>query len=210
MIKVRRSPKPAVLVKNAAGWTRKLLAATTKEEKNKAAGKYQHEQIKAALVEMFHGKCAYCESKITHIDYGHIEHFKPKSNTAYRVLAFEWTNLVLACGVCNGAEHKGTKFPLAAEGGPFVNPCDDEPNDHFDFVYDPKAKLATVIGTTPRGATTEKLIGLNRHDLRQYRSELVKKLLCVKMHAQTDPYAAEIMQQAKLDSAEYAAFARNL
>jgi len=210
MIKVQRSTKPAVLEKNAAEWTRKLLTATTKEEKSRAEGKYRHEKIKDALVNMFHGKCAYCESKITHVDYGHIEHFKPKSFTAYRTLTFEWTNLLLACAVCNGTEYKGTKFPLAAEGGPFVNPCDDEPNDHFDFVYDQTAKLATVVGKTVRGVTTEKLIGLNRHDLRSLRTKWVQSLLCLKSYAQTDPEAAEILQQAQLDDAEYVAFARKL
>lgn len=210
MIKIQRSPKPAVLVKNTAEWTRKLLAATTKEEKSRAEGKYRHEKIKDALVNMFHGKCAFCESKITHVDYGHIEHFKPKSLPAYRALAFEWTNLLLACAVCNGAEHKGVKFPLAADGGPFVNPCDDEPNDHFDFIYDQIAKLATVVGKTTRGKTTEKLIGLNRYDLREHRTRQVQMLLCLKNYALADPEAAEILRQAKLDEAEYAAFARNL
>lgn len=210
MIKVQRSPKPTVLEKNTAEWTRKLLAATSTKDKNRAENKYRHKQIKDALVILFHGKCAYCESKITHIDYGHIEHFKPKSHNAYRSLTFEWTNLLLACGVCNGAEHKGTKFPSTAEGGPFINPCDDEPNDHFDFVYDTVAKLATVVGKTTRGTSTETLIGLNRYNLREQRSKQVQRLLFIKMHAQTDPEAAEIFRQAKLDSAEYAAFARSL
>lgn len=210
MIKIQRSVKPEILVKNAAEWTRKLLAATTKKQKTAAEDKYRHEKIKDALVKMFHGKCAYCESKITHIDYGHIEHFKPKGDPAYRFLTFEWTNLLIACAVCNGAEHKGKKFPLAANGGPLINPCDEEPKEHFDFVYDQTAKLATVVGKTTRGTTTEKLIGLNRNDLRELRSKKVQMLLALKSYAQTDPEAAEILQQAKLDDAEYAAFARSL
>jgi len=58
------------------------------------------------------------ESEITHIDYGHIEHFKPKGTPAYYEFAVEWNNLLLACGRCNGAENKGAKSPLANKGGP--------------------------------------------------------------------------------------------
>lgn len=136
MIKVTRIDKPKVLEKNADKWTRDLLAATTKQDRDKTQKKYGHRQVKQALLEMFGGKCAYCESKIIHVDYGHIEHFKPKDK--FRELCFQWSNLLLACGVCNGAEHKGNKFPEKVEGGPFVNPCDDDPSEHFIFSYDPK------------------------------------------------------------------------
>lgn len=209
MIKVPRSPKPTALVNNEAKWLRELLAANTKEDKDKAEKKYRHRDVKEALAAMFHGKCAFCESQILHIDYGHIEHFKPKGGT-YRALTFEWSNLLLACGVCNGAEYKGTNFPLAADGGPFVNPCDDEPSEHFDFIYDETAKLATVVGRTTRGATTERIIGLNRFELRKLRTTWVQMVLCVKELAETDPEAAEFLRQAKLDDAQYAAFARSL
>jgi len=58
---------------------------------------------------MFHGKCAYCESKITAIYNGDIEHFRPKgkiqtanpSRPGYFWLASEWKNLLLACPFCN-------------------------------------------------------------------------------------------------------------
>lgn len=210
MIKVQRTGKPKILEDNVANWTRNLLAARTKKEKEVTEGKYRHTSIKVALKNMFHDKCAYCESKISHIDYGHIEHYKPKSNPAYRNLTFEWNNLLLSCAVCNGAEFKGTKFPLAAEDGPFINPCDDEPNDHFGFVYDQTAKLATVVGKTKRGKTTEIQIGLNRNDLRNRRSKWVQMLFVLKDLAQTKAEAAEILRQAKSDDAEYAAFARSL
>lgn len=210
MIKIERTPRPAILERKGAEWARKLLGATTAKGKNSAESKYRHKAVKEALLKMFNGKCAYCESKITHIDYPHIEHYKPKSLPAYRALAFEWTNLLLACGVCNGAEHKGDRFPEAAEGGPIINPCDEEPDEHFDFIYDRSSRLATVIGKTTRGETTEKLLGLNRHELRAYRSTQVQKLFALKLMAQTEPEAEEVLKQAQQDYAEYAAFARIL
>ena len=36
----------------------------------------------SAPIDETHGKCAYCESKIKHIDYGDIEHILPKNKNA--------------------------------------------------------------------------------------------------------------------------------
>jgi uncharacterized protein (TIGR02646 family) len=162
-------------------------------------------------VKSFHGKCAYCESKITHVDYGHIEHFRPKAGSkGYPELTFEWTNLLLACGVCNGAEYKSDRFPEANEGGPIINPCEEDPSSHLSFVFDPVTKLASVYGKTRRGETTEALFGLNRAELRDYRSRRVRHLLALVQYASTDPAAAELLSEAKQSCAEYAAFARAL
>ena len=37
------------------------------------------ESVKDALREAQHGKCAFCESKISHIAHGDVEHFRPKA-----------------------------------------------------------------------------------------------------------------------------------
>lgn len=208
MIKVARSPKPAILERNQRAWTKALLDASTDAERRKAVGKYRHKSIKDILVSMFHGKCAYCESKIAHVDYGHIEHFRPKSR--FPELAFEWTNLFLSCAICNSAAYKGKLFPESAEGGPLINPCNDKPEEHFEFVFDPVAKLATVVGKTTRGQTTEKILGLNRSDLRQYRSKMITTLYVLSDCAKTDPEAQTLIAEACQDESEYAAFARSL
>jgi uncharacterized protein (TIGR02646 family) len=160
---------------------------------------------------MFHGKCAYCESHIRHVDYGHIEHYRPKSGPQGRPdLCFEWTNLLLACGICNGGEFKSDHFPEAADGGPIINPCDEDPAGHLEFRFDAQLGLASVYGTTTRGETTEKLLGLNRLDLRRYRSQQVKKLAVLKRMANTDVQARQLFEEAKLPSSEYSAFALGL
>jgi hypothetical protein len=143
--------------------------------------------------------------------YGHIEHFHPKRGTRGRPdLTFEWTNLLLACGVCNGAERKSDHFPEPHEGGPLVNPCEDEPENHFEFCFDPVAKLASVYGKTVRGTITEKLLGLNRTDLRAHRSCRIRHLVVLAQYIDSDPEAAELVEEAKMSRAEYAAFARTL
>ena len=70
---------------------------------------YSDKKVRKLLVKMFHGKCAYCESKITAIYNGDIEHFRPKGEIqeatpkkpGYFWLAAEWDNLLFACPFCN-------------------------------------------------------------------------------------------------------------
>lgn len=134
MIPVVRSFTPDVLVRNGAQWLNDLHRAIeelerlqtdpsatqqdlqrAREKISKTRKRYNHEAIKSALVKMFYGKCAYCESQIRHITYGHIEHFCPKDNAGCIDQTFEWSNLLLACDICNNAGHKGTKYPVDSE-----------------------------------------------------------------------------------------------
>lgn len=71
---------------------------------------YANKQVRKQLKKMFHGKCAYCESKITSIYSGDIEHFRPKggygennplTKPGYYWLAADWNNLLFACPFCN-------------------------------------------------------------------------------------------------------------
>lgn len=210
MIRVIRSGKPKHLAKKEASWKKKIRLATTESARTKAQCKYRHKEIKNALVDMFHGKCAYCESAITHIDYGHIEHFMPKSMPAYYELAVEWGNLLLACGRCNGAENKGAKFPLEDEDGPLVNPVEEEPSEHLRFDFDPALKLANVLGISKRGETTRKILGLNRPELVKRRSDFVKKLWVISGRYHDDDAARDIIDAAIDPKEEYVAFARAL
>ncbi|WNG26951.1 TIGR02646 family protein [Cystobacter fuscus] len=205
MIPVNRGRAPGVLTRNQKKWLEELVGARTPKERKRASNRYQHHEVKDALVAAFYGKCAYCESQIRHIDYGHIEHFRPKSK--YPRKTFSWANLLLACGVCNGTEYKGEKFPNKADGGPLVNPCTEDPALHFSFDYDPEAQLANVHGKTRRGLTTEKLLGLNRKELRSYRSKQSKKLWFIAQLAPSDPEARRLLEEAASVSEPYSAFA---
>lgn len=207
MIKVQRTPKPALLKKKSHIWTKALLSCVNIDAWNKQLNKYQNPKIREALESMFHGKCAYCESKITHVSFGHIEHYRPKQK--YPERAFLWRNLLLACERCNNA--KLDHFPDVVQGGPLINPVKNDPNQHFRFFYDPTAQLATVIPTTKQGKTTEQLLKLNRPDLRSHRSTTIKRLYMLKIYAkQGDSEAIALWQEAQSNNAEYAAFARSL
>lgn len=219
MIKVVRSPKPAILAKHEAQWLDKYQQAiaqnllhpspANKEALNKAERKYNHKQIKTELEKMFSGKCAYCESHIRHVGYGAIEHFNPKSK--FPDLCFSWENLLLACDQCNDKGHKGDKFPDASNGGPYVNPTKEDPDDFFEFEFDPDTGTANVIPKNQRGLITETDLGLNRANLLKHRSSIVRKMVCIAIKASlgdTD-CGAEILQYCGNED-EYSAFARAL
>lgn len=83
------------------------------------SGLYGHESVKAELIKAQHAKCCFCESKITHIAYGDVEHFRPKAGyrqhpddplgrPGYYWLAYDWSNLYLACQLCNQRFKKTT------------------------------------------------------------------------------------------------------
>ncbi len=96
MIKVERTSKPNILSNQEENWKTQYLNAihehlnqpnnNRKKNKDTAERKYNHQGVKSALKAMFSGKCAYCESQITHIDYGDIEHFYHKSRYPENVL----------------------------------------------------------------------------------------------------------------------------
>jgi hypothetical protein len=84
--------------------------------------------VQQALKDLYHNKCAYCESPEFEPQ---IEHYRPKkglmkknsalewkkvtTHKGYYWLCYEWSNLVPTCSKCNGFRGKGTKFPLLDE-----------------------------------------------------------------------------------------------
>jgi uncharacterized protein (TIGR02646 family) len=210
MIHVARTSKPVSLIQNETNWRNELAAAIRSKDQRRisaASSKYRRSDIKKALEVMFSGKCAYCESEILSVSYGHIEHFKPKSK--YPSKAFAWANLLLACEKCNSSEHKGAKFPTARCGGPLVDPTAEDPADFFEFAYDRSTRLATIIPKNTRGKTTADLFGLNsRKSLIKRRSELIRKLIVISQSS--DREAREIIDYARSVRGEYSAWVNRI
>ncbi|GGB19624.1 retron system putative HNH endonuclease [Puia dinghuensis] len=101
MIKVNRSECPEIL-KTGLSPESKGQAETRQniESGSRSYKVYADKTVRKALKAMFHGKCAYCESQITAIYSGDIEHFRPKGG-GYYWLAADWENLLFACPFCN-------------------------------------------------------------------------------------------------------------
>ncbi len=89
------------------------------------------------LVNVFHDKCAYCETRMARSTY-HAEHYRPKGGVKYRIddqkklrhataadgtdkivdhpgyfwLAYNWRNLLPSCQFCNTSGGKQNQFPV--------------------------------------------------------------------------------------------------
>lgn len=132
MIAVSRSPTvPPVLLSRGAAERKKLCRAYLRSSAKYVSGQkvfdfdssiYGDADVKTALRTAQYEKCAFCESQVTHIAYGDVEHFRPKggfcqlptdspSRPGYYWLAYEWGNLLFACQLCN-QRHKKNEFPL--------------------------------------------------------------------------------------------------
>lgn len=161
------------------------------------AGNYKHERNKRALKQSSHDKCMYCECKISHIDFAHVEHIKPKAEDKFPHLEFAWENLGYACPKCNNA--KSDKY---YPDTPYLNPYEDDPSEHIvaygTFLF-PK-------NGCERADLTIKDIKLNRPDLlekRQQRIEEIKRALDACFRTQSAPLReaalSEIQRECEKD-----------
>jgi len=196
---------PEVLQEKQAEWTQSLCsarkafydaeatwAATPVADAKNAW--YGHAEIRRVLEEeMFHHKCAYCEGRVRGHDHLEIEHFRPQS--IYPALAYDWHNLLLACGICNGRSYKGDQFPLGASArlaepnreqpcvlddsdeAVLINPCLDDPAGFFIWRFEesPVGKEVTPLLLARegnlRGSQTITICGLDRLSLTENHRE---------------------------------------
>lgn len=106
--------------------------------------RYASKSVKRALQACFGNWCAYCGDILGANSFPRADHFRPQA--IYPVLAYEWMNLIQACEICN--ERKGDKFelmdgtqpvenerspcaPRAGEANALIDPCVDNPDEHF-------------------------------------------------------------------------------
>lgn len=162
--------------------------------------------FKPAFSEAQGGKCGYCEIAVTGAQDGDVEHYAPKSEVAvleaegqelsnssrvkgrkmkelspagYWWLAYEWSNYLLACAVCN-QKWKGTVFPVreppnrrlppaevVAESALLLHPFGRaDPAVHLRFNEDGSVEAWR---NSRRGLETIKTVGLDRPSLRVFR-----------------------------------------
>ncbi len=196
------------------------------------SGIYAHETVKAVLKSAQHDKCFLCESKVTHIAYGDVEHFRPKAaccqnedddleKPGYFWLAYEWENLFFCCQLCN-QRFKKNLFPLvdsskrakshrdeiANEKPLFINPAEDNPEDYISF----RAEIPYAINNNRKGKITIKNTGLDREPLNEKRRDYYDQLRLIFILANSsEPESGEakaFLLRVIQDASEYAAMAR--
>lgn len=131
-----------------------FILSTQSTEKAKEEGSrhsidesvYHKDSLKQALKDLFHKKCAYCETQLSETDW-QVEHFRPKRRVAerpdhhgYYWLAYTWENLYPSCITCNQRRKvkpnpddpatgkttgKADQFPVEDEAFRVMNPDGD-------------------------------------------------------------------------------------
>lgn len=92
------------------GFEERKASLLEREADHQFDGRVYNNAVKQELKELYHSKCAYCES-IMSDDAFTIEHYRPKKGSfSYYWLGYEWSNLLPVCQKCNNA--KGDKFPI--------------------------------------------------------------------------------------------------
>lgn len=165
---------------------------------------YRYAPLKQHLILEANGKCIYCESKITHLYYGDVEHIRPKSIFPGERLNVD--NLALACALCNNA--KGNYWD---ENYPLLNPYIDSPLDEV-------MALGFLISRRPgkdRARITIERLELNRTALLERRRERIELLQPLADQYAATPEGAlkellrkELLRQAGDDS-EYSMIVRS-
>jgi uncharacterized protein (TIGR02646 family) len=229
MIFIKRSAEPEILRTQGKTQASDLCAAYNLDAENYDKGKrafefdndiYAHQAVKDALNKMQHGKCCFCESKLMHITFGDVEHYRPKAGykqtareklkkPGYYWLAYEWENLLLCCERCN-RQHKKNLFPLlhpekrarshrddVIEEMPLmINPADIDPQDHIGF----RDEIPYATNDKPYGKVTIAILKLDREDLSERRREKlshIKTLLDIIKSAENYPDQRDLMQLAE-------------
>ncbi len=167
MIKLHKLPLPGAVAEAIADRAARYAALREAgaEIPLALASAYKSPEIKELLKEETSEKCAYCESKILHIDFGDVEHIKPKET--FHELRYSYDNLTLACGVCNNKKRN-----FYNEETPLLNPYIDEPKDHLMAV----GPMVLRMPGSDRGLITQKTLDLNRPSLVERRTERLEAI----------------------------------
>lgn len=151
---------------------------------------YGHEDVKSALIDLQKKCCCFCESRITHISSGDVEHFRPKNGYSqdqndlfhkpgYFWLAYDWSNLFLSCEQCNRRFKKNffplknpanrfnpqKKLDISNEEPLFIDPSKVDPAEHIRFIG------PNITHITQEGYATIKELRLDRDDLTEMRRD---------------------------------------
>lgn len=193
---------PSVLLPGGAAEVEKEKAAVFYKQAHHLQSRFEFKvfrskEVKSALYELFQGKCAWCESRISATS-ADICHYRPKAGVAesrnhpgYWWLVNEWDNLLLSCADCNRPRRhndaiagKANRFPLEDENQRALSPGNEinerplllDPtvdNPGAWFVYDQNGR---VVSDMPRGQMTIAILGLNRSSLLIERQRVIKEL----------------------------------
>jgi uncharacterized protein (TIGR02646 family) len=180
MYKIYRTTesKPKILEDNAQKWTEEYLFNKNLNPKYKHYWHNCHDELFMALSILTAEHCSYCDKypldERSKADV-QIDHFKPISYVEFRDLAFEWTNLYLACGGCNKSKSAQYSDLLIRPDDEFYNPT-----DYFFFDTETAEILVNKAnGNTyvQRAEKTIEVFKLNHKSIIKFRKRAIENFL---------------------------------
>lgn len=178
MRKISRPPKPRILVENGDRWNEQWKNLKT-EKPGAQFNWYQHESRSARdwllpdLAAMTHEHCAFCDRYTVEPD--SIEHFRPKSDSRFLHLAYEWENLFFCCGGCQSEKSEQWDDGL-------INPDAADYSFSRYFIFDwGTGEMSPNPMSSPtdqaRAETTIRMYGLDTPKRRRFRLEALRNYL---------------------------------
>ena len=174
---------------------------------NTRADIYGADEVRSALAELFFDKCAYCEYPLARTD-PNVEHYRPKARVAkvqghygYYWLAYNWSNLLPSCTLCNQPRRerpewpnpgrlptagKADAFPLvdeakrayvpsddiSRENPLLINPCTEDPGQHLTFDL-----FGGPVPLSEKGRVSIEVYNLDSARLNKQRSFVIEHML---------------------------------
>ena len=163
MIGLQKAAEPQVLANNRSAWTAEYVKWCVSRLGSEPR-RYAHADIRSALESETSSKCAYCEARILHVAFDHIEHKLPKRKNPG--LVCDWNNLTVACPRCN---NKKSDYDQPA--CPLLDPHSDDVERLVAFM----GPMALGRGGA-RSRVTVRVLKLNRPALMHDRKEALERL----------------------------------
>lgn len=146
-----------------------------------------HGAYKLHLQQLFRYRCAYClshEDFMGRFDAMEVDHFRPRGRAEFAHLKCAWPNLYYCCRRCN--QHKSSMWPNADEledGLRFVDPCEEDPDEHFRLTRDAKGdEDGGIAGETSAARYSIAKIRLNRQQLIDIRRDIAHQERAAREH----------------------------
>ncbi len=165
---------------------------------------YGDKTVKQQIITDQHKKCCFCEATFLANGYGDVEHYRPKGGykqnagdslgkPGYYWLAYEWSNLLFSCDVCNRSFKKNF-FPLsttyralnhhnALENSAnclLINPINENPELHITFNQE------IPVGKTNKGKESINKYGIGRATLNEERRKHLREVKANLMLSEID------------------------
>lgn len=176
----KRKPAPDFLFANWVEWSeeyanRKIANASAKFSWYKSGYQEINKLLLPDLQEQTQYHCSYCDRDLLFLGDDTIDHFKPKGDSRFYRLAFQWENLFFCCWHCQKA--KGEKYHEF-----LLRP--DEPGFSFPKYFDYLA-LAGELRPNPmateeekkRAAITIEYFGMNEKGMPEARKREWQRFL---------------------------------